>query len=631
MERLEKFSELIKINPDFLLDLDIDYIESTILEENVLDVRKRLANFFEYFKKDVYNYDFQDYDNKSFQEIVVIIAEAKENCKDIIDGSLFDFFLKEATSLLDFVENETKRNVEFAEHIFMKKILRIQKILILLGFNPLLDIPIKDQTKLVLYIGGSLDEVVADKQAITDYSTLGILTWGILNKCIRVANSVRKKESLPPINKDSFVEILCPNSCMNCVEYFRLGSLFYLNYIKLFRLKNTQAKMYLAVGREGFVVERTVPIEIKYLDSSEKIYDYYNPHILLLDDSVHDLGELELTSTFIPNVKISCTLQQATNMRFARLRQNQTIEEYLLLEVQTPQYFLLHNSKYKENVSTDGFFDTSTLYLSNGEPVKDRVALLECLSHSTSMFVRLNTQSQLLLNFNYQKKKRDSRKYFSKCKDFTLSKKSEEDKAQKEMNRNILFTVTQDIEIAELVPAMSGELYNVVDKNREHLKQHLVWIDKIQSTADELKFIESINRDVRDAFVILNKGRIIGVIDYTKGKNQLDIGYWIAKGHEGKGIITECCKKIIEHGFLGLKLGKITIHMDASNPKSEAVAKRLGFRSTGIEESDSQPNIFGKNRYEMLLKDFKQYTAVETLHYLSVTEKGSQSLPYYSK
>ncbi|HSQ97209.1 MAG TPA: GNAT family protein [Rickettsiales bacterium] len=609
MERLEKFSELIKISPDFLFDSDIDNIKSTVSDKNVLDIRKILKNFFEYFKKDVYNYDFQNHNDKSLQEIVVITAEAKKNCKGIIDESLFDFFLKEVTSLFEFVENETKRNANFVEHIFMKKILRIQKILILLGFDPMFDIPIKDQTKLILYIGGSIDEVTADKQAITDYSTLGIITCGLLNKCVKTADSIRKKESLSSANKDSFVEILCPNSYMNCLEYFKFGSLLYLNYIKLFRLKNTEAKMYLAVGHESFVIERTVPIEIKYLDGSEKVYDYYHPNILLLSDTTDNLGELEIVSSFIPDIKMKITLQQATDMRFSKLKPSQTVDKYSLLELKTPKYFLLHNTRYKEDVAHDGFFNTSTLYLSDGKPIIDRAELLECQKQNKAIFMHLDEQAQLLLNFKHQREIKNLEKCFDKWKEFVIYERSKKVKIRQGTNTH----VTEDIEISELVPTMAGELYDVIDKNREHLKQHLVWIDKIQNVSDELKFINSIDRSNRDAFVIINKGKIIGVIDYTKGEKQLDIGYWIAKDYEGKGIITKCCQKIIEHGFIDLKLEKITIHMDASNPKSEAVAKRLGFKFTGIEESDHQKNLLGKNRYEMLLKDFQKLQTIKTI------------------
>ncbi len=605
MKRLERFSELLGLCPDFLLDPDIDYIEHTVSEENVLRIRKSLTNFFECFKRDVYNYNFQNCSDTMLQEITIITIEAKESCKDTIINSILDFFLKEIASLFEFTESETKSNVKFAEYVFMKKILRIQKILILLGFDPLLDIPIKEQTKLILYIGGSLDEVLADKQAITDYSTLGILTWGILNKCIGVANIARKKVSL--MNKDSFVEVFCPDSRINCQEYFRFGSLLYLNYINLFRFKNTQAKMYLAIGPEGFVTERTVPMEIKYLDGSEKIYDYYHPDILLLDNSMQDFGEFELTSTFIPGVKIDCTLQQATDMRFVRLGQSPTTEKYSLLEVQTPQYFLLHGLRYKEDAAKDGFFSTDTLYLPNGEPIKNRMDLLECVFSNTSMFMHLATQAQLLLNFMDQRRKHTLRKCFNTWRESILFARSSE---EKRTSNYTSFVVSEDIKIVELVSTMAEELYGVVDKNREHLKQSLVWIDKIQSPADELIFIESINRDIRDAFAILYKGRIVGIIDYTKGKDQLDIGYWIAKEYEGKGVISACCKKIIEHGFLDLKVDRITIHMDAKNSKSEAVAKRLGFKFTGIEESDVQLHLLGNKRYEMLAKDFKREAVV---------------------
>ena len=61
-----------------------------------------------------------------------------------------------------------------------------------------------------------------------------------------------------------------------------------------------------------------------------------------------------------------------------------------------------------------------------------------------------------------------------------------------------------------------------------------------------------------------------------------EIGYWIAKDYEGKGIMTECVRAIINYGFNDINLHRIQIRCDANNSKSKVIPERLGFKLEGI-------------------------------------------------
>jgi len=60
------------------------------------------------------------------------------------------------------------------------------------------------------------------------------------------------------------------------------------------------------------------------------------------------------------------------------------------------------------------------------------------------------------------------------------------------------------------------------------------------------------------------------------------IGYWLAQNHEGRGIITDCTRAMVNYGFNTLKLNRIYIHCASENIRSRAIPERLGFIQEGV-------------------------------------------------
>ncbi len=132
-------------------------------------------------------------------------------------------------------------------------------------------------------------------------------------------------------------------------------------------------------------------------------------------------------------------------------------------------------------------------------------------------------------------------------------------------------------------------LFRAVDSNREHLSQFLPWVDSMLSEYDMHQYLKGSKMLIEEkrelSFVIVSEGFAIGRIGLhninIQNKNA-SIGYWLVKDAEGKGIITQSCRKLITHGFQNLNLNRIEIRAAANNRRSRAVAEKLSLKKEGI-------------------------------------------------
>jgi len=132
-------------------------------------------------------------------------------------------------------------------------------------------------------------------------------------------------------------------------------------------------------------------------------------------------------------------------------------------------------------------------------------------------------------------------------------------------------------------------LFELVDSNREHLREFLGWLNFNKSPKDSLKFIQAeANKRVRfESFTLaiivdhVLKG-LIGLNSIDHLNRNASIGYWISKDMEGQGIMTKSLRKLIEFSFQKLEFHRLEIRCALNNHKSKKIAERLGFEKEGI-------------------------------------------------
>ena len=151
------------------------------------------------------------------------------------------------------------------------------------------------------------------------------------------------------------------------------------------------------------------------------------------------------------------------------------------------------------------------------------------------------------------------------------------------------------------------EVFDLIDNNRLHLSEWLPFIDMTTSVESTHAFIDQVQKEYSRevVFTICFGDEICGLI----GLNDLDmqnrkgeIGYWMTRHVQGKGIVTEAPNALIERVFYQMNFNRVQIKCAVGNIRSSNIPKRLGFKLEGIERQGERhkDGYFDLEVYAML-------------------------------
>jgi ribosomal-protein-serine acetyltransferase len=133
-------------------------------------------------------------------------------------------------------------------------------------------------------------------------------------------------------------------------------------------------------------------------------------------------------------------------------------------------------------------------------------------------------------------------------------------------------------------PEDTDEVFRAVTGSLESLRQWAFWAIHGYTEDDAAEFIATAvrNWESGEAFgyaVLGPDEEIIGscALMARIGPGALEIGYWLAEGHTGRGIMTRAAGLLTEEAFrIGVR--RVEIVHDAVNTRSAGIPARLGFR-----------------------------------------------------
>jgi ribosomal-protein-serine acetyltransferase len=161
------------------------------------------------------------------------------------------------------------------------------------------------------------------------------------------------------------------------------------------------------------------------------------------------------------------------------------------------------------------------------------------------------------------------------------------------------------IELRLLEERHSAAAYTLMDRDREYLREWLAFVDKTRSEEDWRKFIRASLEQfaATEGFTagMWEGGNFMGVIgtrkiDWINGK--VEIGYWIGRAFQGRGIVTDACRAVVDYLFRELRLNRVEMQCATGNARSAGIPRRLGFTLEGVRR---EAELVNGRFYDLLL------------------------------
>lgn len=148
-----------------------------------------------------------------------------------------------------------------------------------------------------------------------------------------------------------------------------------------------------------------------------------------------------------------------------------------------------------------------------------------------------------------------------------------------ENDANEIFALRSNPETMKYIP-------RPLVKSIDDALEHIAMIDaKIES-----------NEGINWAITYKDNPKLIGIIGHYRIKPEhfrAEVGYMLLPEYNGKGIISEAIKEVVNYGFNAMKLHSLEAIIDPENFGSERVLQKCGF----VKEAHLKENEFYEGRF----------------------------------
>lgn len=151
------------------------------------------------------------------------------------------------------------------------------------------------------------------------------------------------------------------------------------------------------------------------------------------------------------------------------------------------------------------------------------------------------------------------------------------------------------------------ELVETVNGSLEHLGSWMIWASGGYTAEDGAEFLRTTRENWAGGethdFAIRVDGSIAGAVGVMAREGGVEIGYWLARGFVGRGLITRAVRLLTGEAFR-LGAGYVEIKHDERNVRSGAVPARLGFTRVRTEPAEKPlaPSCTGTNHVWLLTR-----------------------------
>jgi RimJ/RimL family protein N-acetyltransferase len=153
----------------------------------------------------------------------------------------------------------------------------------------------------------------------------------------------------------------------------------------------------------------------------------------------------------------------------------------------------------------------------------------------------------------------------------------------------LALALTDDVQLRGLEP-WQGEVFAAhIEDNRAHLTRWLPWIESIvdvpSATAWLRNYADKQACDTGRLFGIWRGPDLVGVVllrAFDVKSGSCEIGCWLGKGAEGKGLMTTAARVLMDWAFGVRGMTRVYWQTSPENKRSIAVAERIGMTREGL-------------------------------------------------
>ncbi|MDQ7803157.1 GNAT family N-acetyltransferase [Amycolatopsis sp. A133] len=157
-----------------------------------------------------------------------------------------------------------------------------------------------------------------------------------------------------------------------------------------------------------------------------------------------------------------------------------------------------------------------------------------------------------------------------------------------------------DLTLTRWHPGDRTVLTAVVSGSLEHLGAWMIWATGGYTDDDSSEFLRLTGQrwDSGEAYeyALMLGAELAGSVGLMRRDGGVEIGYWLARGFVGRGLMTRAVTLLTEEAFR-LGAGYVEIKHDELNVRSGAVPARLGFTKVRSEPAEKPlaPSCTGTN------------------------------------
>ena len=153
-----------------------------------------------------------------------------------------------------------------------------------------------------------------------------------------------------------------------------------------------------------------------------------------------------------------------------------------------------------------------------------------------------------------------------------------------------ILTVRDGVMLSPLRQDDAAEMFALIDANRAHLGAWLTWVDRQTGPEASATFLADVGRKYENGagleLALTVDSALAGMCGFDSidgERREAEIGYWLARGQTGGGVMTDAVRALVSYGFGTLRLHRVFLKIATGNAASAGVARRLGATREGVE------------------------------------------------